>query len=387
MIHTLRPLAALSTIIIGLTCLATTSRTAAAVTQPLLYTVPFKAGDGGYRIFRIPAIWTAPNKPLLAFAEGRVTERRAKGNIDIVLRRSHDLGQTWEPLQIVADLEADFCGNPCVVHDPSTNRLWLAFTRSPGAATEETIVARTAPPTTVWITYSDDDGATWAKPRDISASARKPTWGWYGTGPGLGVYLGDAKSGRVLIPAYHTEGETYRTHCIYSDDHGATWQLGEVAANDTSEPQMVVAHDGSLLMNARKIAGKGEQRTLVTSRDRGRTWQLATNVTPLLDQHCQGCLYRCFRSGSKDRFDLIYTQPNQRQRYGVTAWLSEDEGKTWPYAQTLWNGPSAYTAMIRAQDGLVCLLLECGTKDPYEQIAFLKLAPEWLRARPAPGER
>ena len=126
---------------------------------------------------------------------------------------------------------------------------------------------------------------------------------------------------------------------------------------------------------------------MVTSRDRGHTWQPATNVTPLLDQHCQGCLYRCFRSGSRDRFDLIYTQPNQRQRYGVTAWLSEDEGKTWPYAQTLWNGPSAYTSMIRAQDGLVCLLLECGKGDPYEQIAFVKFAPEWLRAKAAPKER
>src|SRR4051812_3300850 len=40
--------------------------------QPLLYTVPFKAGDGRYLIYRIPALWTAPDKPLLAFAEGRV---------------------------------------------------------------------------------------------------------------------------------------------------------------------------------------------------------------------------------------------------------------------------------------------------------------------------
>lgn len=61
---------------------------ACAQGQPLLYTVPFKAGDSGYLIFRIPAIWAAPNKPLMAFAEGRVSKRKAMGNIDIVLRRS-----------------------------------------------------------------------------------------------------------------------------------------------------------------------------------------------------------------------------------------------------------------------------------------------------------
>ena len=125
------------------------ARQSFAQSQPLLYTVPFKAGDSGYLIFRIPAIWTAPNKPLLAFAEGRVEKRRASGNIDLVLRRSLDGGQTWQPLQIIADLANDFCGNPCVVHDSSTGRLWLAFTRSPGAATEEEMVADTVASTQV----------------------------------------------------------------------------------------------------------------------------------------------------------------------------------------------------------------------------------------------
>ncbi|MBL8827381.1 MAG: exo-alpha-sialidase, partial [Planctomycetaceae bacterium] len=58
---------------------------ASAQGQSLLYTVPFQAGDGRYLIYRIPAIWTAMNKPLLAFAEGRASKRRAAGNIDIVL--------------------------------------------------------------------------------------------------------------------------------------------------------------------------------------------------------------------------------------------------------------------------------------------------------------
>jgi hypothetical protein len=50
----------------------------------------------------------------------------------------------------------------------------------------------------------------------------------------------------------------------------------------------------------------------------------------------------------------------------------------------LWSGPSAYTSMIRTQGGLIGMLIECGTKDVYEQIAFIKFAPEWLHGRKAP---
>jgi sialidase-1 len=349
-----------------------------------LFTVPFKAGDSGYLIFRIPAIWASPNKPLLAIAEGRVGKRRAAGNIDIVLRRSLDQGQTWEPLQVVVDMGDDFCGNPCIVQDPSNSRLWLAFTRSPGAATEEEIVGGTSAPTTVWIVHSDDDGATWSAPRDLSATCRKASWGWYGTGPGLGLYLRIAQSGRLLIPAYHTDAGIYKTHCLLSDDHGETWRLSDVAANDTSEPQVVVMGDHSLVMNARTIAGKGEQRTLVVSRDRGQTWQPASEIQALVDNHCQGCTYRSYRSGTKDEYDLIYSQPINRGRVNVTAWLSPDDGKSWPFAQTLWRGPSAYTAMIRTHDGQICMLLECGRADTFEQIAFVKFSQEWLRTRKAP---
>jgi sialidase-1 len=355
---------------------ARSSRTA----QPLLYTVPFKAGDAGYVIFRIPAIWTAPNKPLLAFCEARRSGRRAAGNIDLVLRRSFDGGQTWQPLQIVADLADDFCGNPCIVDDPANGRLWLAFTRSPGSATEETIVARTAPPTEVYITSSDDHGATWSSPRNISADARRPNWGWYGTGPGLGLYIGSQVKGRLLIPAYHTEGDVYRTHCLYSDDHGTSWKLGGIAAENTSEPQVVAMADGSLLMNARTIAGKGEYRTLVVSRDDGLTWRPAGNVTPPIENHCQGCVYRFPRSGSQGEFDLLFSQPGTRQRAEVEVIASEDGGRTWPFKRQLWRGRSAYTAMIQSPDGMIGLLLECGEKDPYQQIAFMKFAPAWVKA-------
>ena len=362
-------------------------RAACAQAQALHYSVPFKSGEG-YARYRIPAIWWMPKKPLLAFAEGRVAGRGLSGDIDIVLRRSLDLGQTWQPLQVVANLNADTCGNPCVVLDESSGRLWLAFTRSRGQDVENDIVSGKAPGTTVWITHSDDDGATWATPRDLSATARKPSWGWYGTGPGAGLYLrGGSKPDRLLLPSYHSDGGTYRTHSLYSDDHGATWQLGGSAADNTSEPQVIELDSHTLLMNARTIAGFGGSRTQVISRDRGDTWQPAEGLAPLVENQCQGCIYRCFRSGSNGQFDWIFTHPVTPGRVGVHAWISEDSGRSWPHAQLLWSGPSAYTAMVRMQGGLVGVLIECGEKQTYEQIVFMKFSPEWLKAGKAPEMR
>ena len=47
---------------------------------------------------------------------------------------------------------------------------------------------------------SDDDGATWSTPRDISAQAKGGDWTWYATGPGVGIQL---TNGTLLIPCDH----------------------------------------------------------------------------------------------------------------------------------------------------------------------------------------
>ena len=129
-------------------------------------------------------------------------------------------------------------------------------------------------------------------------------------------------------------------------------------------------------MNARTISGHGEHRTFVISKDRGETWKPAEGIAPLAENYCQGCAYRCFRSGSNGEFDWIFTHPISAARTGVHAWISEDAGKSWPHAQLLWSGPSAYTAMTRLQGDLVGILIECGEKATYGQIAFTKFAPE-----------
>lgn len=66
-----------------------------------------KDEDFGYRI---PALHTSKNGTLLTFTERRIGLHDHAQN-DIVLRRSFDLGETWEPEQIVVeDVKKNFDG-------------------------------------------------------------------------------------------------------------------------------------------------------------------------------------------------------------------------------------------------------------------------------------
>ncbi len=337
----------------------------------------FVSGKDGYHTFRIPAAILTRKGTLLAFCEGRKNGRSDTGNIDVVLRRSTDGGKTWGPLQVVADFGPDTVGNPCPVVDRTTGTIWLPLTKNLGNETEKVIRDGTSKGgRTVWLTKSTDDGATWAKPVEISMTTRRPNWTWYATGPGCGIQL---RSGRLVIPCDHNllGNRARHAHVIYSDDNGKTWQVGGVLGEHTNECQVIERADGALLINMRSYHGKN-RRAVATSKDGGLTWGPVKLDNALIEPVCQASLlrYTLAKDGGKDR--LLFSNPASTKREQMTVRLSYDEGATWPVARELAAGPAAYSALVVLPDRTIGCLYERGQKSPYEKIAFARFNLEWL---------
>jgi sialidase-1 len=333
----------------------------------------FVSGAGGYDTYRIPSLLRTARVTLLAFCEGRRNGRGDSGDIDIVLRRSVDQGRTWSAPVTIHDMRDDTIGNPCPVADRTTGAIHLLLTSNPGNVTEKQIVEQTAAESRrVWVSVSADDGIAWSKPAEITSSVKDPSWTWYATGPGIGIQL---RSGRLVIPCDHKEAGTQRAyaHCIYSDDHGRTWQRGQRTAEKTNECQVVELRDGTLLLNMRSYHGLA-CRAVARSRDGGVSWSALEHDHALIEPVCQASLIRS--SGGL----LLFSNPASKKRENLTVKASLDEGRSWPLALVLAPGPSAYSCLAGIGRNRYACLYECGVQSPYERIAFARFDRKQLRA-------
>ncbi len=330
----------------------------------------------GYHTFRIPALAVSMRGTILAFAEGRKTSSDDSGDIDLVLRRSHDGGQTWGPLQVIADAGPHTYGNPCPVVDRVTGRIWLPFCWNDGQnSVQENKRGTGRGEREVYLTYSDDDGATWASPKNITSSVKREEWTWYATGPGCGIQLED---GRLVIPCNHRiqgkPDDNSLSHVIYSDDHGQTWQIGgAVPEEKTNEAQVVELTDGRLLLNMRSHHGRN-RRAISTSPDRGATWSPVTFDETLLDPACQASIVR-LAPGKHGRARLVFANPASRQRENLTVRVSYDDGQTWPVAKVIYPGGSAYSSLAPLPNNQIGCLYE---KDHYQRLVFVTIDLDWL---------
>lgn len=349
----------------------------------------FEARTGGYHTYRIPGIVVSPRGTLLAWAEARKTGTGDWEDIDILLRRSHDHGATWDPPRIIADVGTSPAHNAVAIVDPSAGVIHLLYCVGYQRA---------------FYCQSIDDGATFSPPTEITTTFRpfqnQFLWNVIATGPGHGLRL---KNGRLLVSVWLSNGG--RRHrpsavgVIYSDDQGATWQAGELIPNtliNMSEATLVERTDGSVLMNIRH-EDREHRRAVSTSKDGVRGWSRPEFDTQLLEPVCMGSLLRLNWPTAESKGTILFANPDNigysgkhgashdqnRDRVNLTIKVSHDDCQTWSHQRVLEPGVAAYSDLATDDAGnIYCCYERDGVNGSMWDIRYITVARftrEWLQ--------
>ena len=339
----------------------------------------------GYAVFRIPSVVVTKKGTVLAFAEGRKNMGDQAQN-KIVLKRSTNGGAAWGALQLIHDDGANSLNNPTALV-AANGRVFLMWQRIPAHMNEGSKDTATGfEGEKIYRTFlvtSDDDGATWSKPREVTRGTKRETGATtVCSGPGIGIQLtrGPHK-GRLIVPFNEGPYGKWNNYAAYSDDNGATWRCGEnvpgaLQANGRSqlnEVQMAELSDGSVRLDSRQFGGGASRKTAV-SKDGGATWSPAQNMLGMRDPSCMASILRySFDGGAQGR--LLHSGPDSGKRDTGTIYLSTDDGATWPVKRVLWPGGFAYSVLTRFADGTVGCLFEA---DNCARIVFARFTLDWL---------
>ena len=351
----------------------------------------FLSGEPGYKSIRIPSVVVTKTGVVLAFAEGRAAAHDQAEN-DIILKRSTDAGRTWGPLQLLHDDGKNSLNNPTAVVERESGRVFLMYQRIPAHLEERDKRIETGyDGTNVYrslLIWSDDDGATWTRPLDVTRATKRPAHATtIASGPGIGIQLTRGPHrGRLVIPFNEGPYGQWNDYTVFSDDRGATWKFGENVPgafvpgaksgqrSQINEVQMVELNDGSVRLNSRQFAGAKVRKTSV-SKDGGVTWSPVEDAPALRDPSCNASILRYSFGDGTGQGRILFSGPDSLSRSNGTVHISLDDGATWPLKRVLWPGSFAYSVLTRLPDGTVGCLFEA---DNYGRIVFARFPVEWV---------
>lgn len=293
-------------------------------------------GQGGVHTYRIPGMVTSSKGTLLAVYDFRYKHSGdLPADIDVGLSRSTDGGETWEEPRVIINFgkndPKEGVGDPAILLDEKTGRIWVAALWAHGGHSLATSKSglKFGESGQLILSYSDDDGITWSKPRNITPElAPGKDWKILFNGPGNGITMQD---GTLVFAAQYWDAKhmPYST-IVYSKDRGETWHVGTGARSNTTEAQVVELSDGSLMLNMRD--NRGGSRAVMTTKDLGQTWTDHPSTRSALPESvCQASILRISSKKDGDKTDsLAFLNPNvTRGRYNMTVQISDDDGLSW----------------------------------------------------------
>lgn len=316
----------------------------------------------GATTYRAPGLLATPRGTLLAYCEAH-----GAGRPSIVMRRSTDGGRTWEPSRtMVAEADADHA-NPCAVGSSVTDVLWVVTTR------DDDLTHR------VVTCYSDDDGATWSDPVDITAAAMRDEWERVAPVPGAGVEVMRKIEGRLVVPAQHVADGTLATHVLISDDFGESWELGGVGpSTEDAACAVIELDDGSLMLVTRF-----EERLLIsTSDDDGQSWGAPEERPAASSDTARFSLIRqAFGDAVVPGRSVVASLEHLDPPSSLGLFTTRDEGETRSPRLTVHAGPAGASSLALLPDGSVAVVYESGVAGPREAIDIVRVAVEEIEGR------
>ena len=347
----------------------------------------FDGGTDGYHSFRIPALIKASNGTLIAFAEGRVSNNRDYGNINLVYKTSADNGLTWSALKEVVGVGPGTWGNPTAVVDESNGRIWLFLSWNSGdhnqSGTDGFERIDSWGDRKVYVTYSDDHGNSWSPQQDLTSTLLPSGYTWDAMGPGVGIQKTKAgATGRLIIPAIGRN--------IYSDDHGQTWQY-QLLPTGTSEGTIAESVYGGLIRNDRAVSSQWNlSKTRRTSTGTINTFSSWVAADALPDPACQASMMRY----SDNRSRIIFLNSASTSTRGkMLLRVSYDEGTTWPISKRVYDdltedqavaqGKGGYSSLAKTGDNMIGALIEINedtssSTTSHRSIDFHKFNLSWI---------
>jgi sialidase-1 len=378
--------------------------------EPLLEKIDlFEAETGGYTHYRIPALAVTAKGTVLAFTEARKNAGGDWGEIDILMRRSTDGGRTWDAPRKVAHVDGPIQQNAVALEqglakpgEVTYNNAVPIIDRETGAVHLVFCVEYAR----AYYMRSDDDGKTFSKPVDITATFERfkkdYPWRVIATGPGHGIQL---QNGRLLVPVWLSDGTGGHAHrpsivsVIYSDDHGQSWERGDVVAmhpylKNPSETLALELADGRVMLNIRHEL-PAHRRAIAYSPDGAHGWTTPLLHPQLVESVCMGSTIRLSsKLGGSDRNRILFANPYSEEprdpskpegnqvRQNVSVYLSYDEGDTWPVIKPVEPGISGYSDLAVLEDGTALLFYERGTPSGRDthvgRLTVARFNVEWL---------
>jgi len=332
-----------------------------------------KAGESGINTFRIPGIATTDKGSLITVYDVRYKNSGdLPGNIDVGMSRSTDGGKSWQPTKVIMDMgepnENNGVGDPAVLFDPVTKKIWVAALWSKGNRS----IAGSKPGLSEDVTgqlvlvSSDDDGLTWSAPKSITKDTKDPAWNLFFNGPGSGIAMADGKL--VFAAQYWDENAMPYSTLVYSTDHGLTWKTEDGPKPNTTESQIIETTPGILMLNMRD--NRGSFRSVATTADLGKTWtEHHTSYNALQDPICMASFIKAnvLVNGKQKEVVFFGNNNTQSNRYNLTIKASLDLGESWNSKNELLIDDRkffGYSSLAKIDDHTIGFFYE-GWKDLY----------------------